>query len=118
MNSKERRYDLFLEDILNSINLIEEYIGELEFKEFKQSRMVVDAVIRNFEIIGEAAKNIPPDIQIKYPEIPWKKMYNLRNLISHVYFGIDYEMIWEIVKRNLPLNKIDIIKIIEKEKHT
>ncbi len=56
MNSKERRYDLFLEDILNSIKLIEEYIGTLEFKEFKQSRMVVDAVIRNFEIIGEAAK--------------------------------------------------------------
>ena len=117
MNLKERRYDLFLEDILNSINLIEEYIGILEFKEFKQSRMVVDAVIRNFEIIGEAAKNIPADIQNKYPEVPWRKMNNLRNLISHVYFGIDYEMIWEIVKNNLPENKSEIIKIIEKEKN-
>jgi len=117
MNLKERRYDLFLEDILNSINLIEEYIGILEFNEFKQSRMVVDAVIRNFEIIGEAAKNIPADIQNKYPEIPWRKMNNLRNLISHVYFGIDYEMIWEIVKNNLPENKTEIIKIIEKEKN-
>jgi uncharacterized protein with HEPN domain len=118
MKSKERRYDLYLEDKLNSINLIEEYIGVLEFKDFKQSRMVVDAVIRNFEIIGEAAKNIPLNIQIKYPEIPWKKMYNLRNLISHVYFGIDYEMIWEIVKNNLPENKIDLIKIIEKEENS
>lgn len=78
--------------------------------------MIVDAVIRNFEIIGEASKNIPSDIQIKYSEIPWKKMYNLRNLISHEYFGIDYAMIWEIVKNNLPKNRIDLERIIKNEK--
>jgi uncharacterized protein with HEPN domain len=116
MKSSERRFDLFLEDMNNSINLIEEYIGDNDYKSFKMNRMAVDAVIRNFEIIGEAAKNIPLEIQIKYPEIPWKKMYNLRNLISHEYFGIDYEMIWEIVKKNLPQNKIDLQKIIRKEK--
>ncbi len=51
-----------------------------------------------FEIIGEASKNIPIEVQEKYPEIPWRKMYGLRNLIAHEYFGIDYEMIWEIAK--------------------
>lgn len=80
MTSKDRRYDLYLEDMLNSIKQIEEYIGDNDFKNFKMTRIIVDAVIRNFEIIGEASKNIPSDIQIKYPEIPWKKMYNLRNL--------------------------------------
>jgi uncharacterized protein with HEPN domain len=77
--------------------------------------MVVDAVVRNFEIIGEASKNIPEEIQLKYPEIPWKKMYGLRNLISHEYFGVDYEMIWEIATVNLPKNISDLQRIIEKE---
>ena len=80
--------------------------------------MIVDAIIRNFEIIGEASKNVPAEIKNKCPEIPWKKMYGLRNLIAHEYFGIDYEMIWEISKNNLPQNSIDIRNIIEKEKRT
>lgn len=78
--------------------------------------MVVDAVVRNFEVIGEASKYLPADIKEKYPEIPWKKMYGLRNLISHEYFGIDYEMIWEIAKNNIPKNKADLERIIKEEK--
>ena len=95
---------------------IEEYIGDKDFISFKQNYLIVDATVRNFEIIGEASKMIPTEIQLKYPEIPWKKMYSLRNLISHEYFGIDYEMIWEIAKNNLPQNIIDIRNIIEIEK--
>ena len=91
-------------------------MGDIDFKKIKQNYMVVDAIIRNFEIIGEASKNIPVDVQKKYPEIPWKKMYGLRNLISHEYFGIDYEMIWEIAKNNLPQNRVDLIEIIREEK--
>jgi len=96
---------------------ITEYIEGKEFKDFKQNYMVVDAVVRNFEIIGEAAINIPENIRKKYPEIPWKKMYGLRNLISHEYFGIDYEMIWEIAKTNLPKNIEDLRRIIDEEKN-
>ena len=77
--------------------------------------MVVDAVVRNFEIIGEAAKNIPDQIKEKYPEIPWKKMYGLRNLISHEYFGVDYEMIWQIITEDLPQNMKDMSKILKTE---
>jgi len=95
---------------------IDEYIAGLDFSEFKMNYMVVDAVIRNFEIIGEASKNVPEELQKKYPEIPWKKMNGLRNLIAHEYFGIDYEMIWEIAKNNLPQNKSDLISIIENDK--
>ena len=116
MSPIKREFILYLEDMLQSMDRIEEYLSSLDFKKFKQTYLVVDAIIRNFEIIGEVSKNIPTYIQQKYPEIPWKKMYGLRNLIAHEYFGIDYEMIWEIAKRNLPQNRIDLIEIIKKEK--
>lgn len=116
MTPISRDYILYLEDMLTSILRIEEYIGDMDFREFKMNYMVVDAIIRNFEIIGEASKNIPMEIKNKYPEIPWKEMYGLRNLIAHEYFGIDYEMIWEISKNNLPQNANDLKKIVKKEK--
>ena len=118
MTSISRDYNLYIEDMLTSMQRIEEYIGEMGFREFKMNYLVVDAIIRNFEIIGEASKNITPEIKDKYPEIPWKKMYGLRNLIAHEYFGIDYEMIWEISKKNLPQNSIDIKNILENDKST
>jgi uncharacterized protein with HEPN domain len=116
MSPVKREFILYLEDMLQSMNRIEEYLGELDFRKFKMNYLVVDAIIRNFEIIGEASKNIPADIQEKYPEVPWRKMYGLRNLIAHEYFGIDYEMIWEIAKKNLPQNRIDLQAIIKKGK--
>ncbi len=116
MNPLKREFVLYLEDMLQSMNRIEEYPGELDFEKFKMNYLVVDAIIRNLEVIGEASKNIPIDIQGKYPEIPWRKMVGLRNLIAYEYFGIDYEMIWEIAKKNLPQNQIDLQKIIKKEK--
>ncbi len=115
MNHPNRRFSIYLEDILTSILRIEEYMGDMEFIEFKRNYLVVDAVVRNFEIIGEASKNIPEKIHHKYPSIPWRKMIGLRNLISHEYFGIDYEMIWTIAKNSLPQNRIDIQMIIETE---
>ncbi len=116
MRPIEREYILYLEDMRQSMERIEEYLGDLDFTHFKMNYMVVDAIIRNFEIIGEASKNIPKNVQIKYPEIPWKKMYGLRNLIAHEYFGIDYEMIWEIEKNNLPQNRKDLQSILKIEK--
>jgi uncharacterized protein with HEPN domain len=116
MRPEDRRYGFYLEDMLVSMERIQEYIGELEFIQFKQRYMVVDAVIRNFEIIGEASKHIPGEIIAKYPEIPWKKMYGLRNIVTHEYFGIDYEMIWEIAKNDLPKNQKDLQRLIESER--
>lgn len=115
MNAAKRRFDIYLDDILISISRIDEYIGDMDFIEFKRNYLIVDAVIRNFEIIGEASKNIPESIRLRYPSVPWKKMIGLRNLISHEYFGVDYEMIWTITKESLPQNKIDIQMIIEAE---
>ena len=115
MKPEERHYKLYLEDMLLSMKRIEEYINGLDFVKFKQKYIIVDAVVRNFEIIGEAAKQIPIEIQEKYPEIPWKKMYGLRNLIIHEYFGLDYELIWQIAKTQLPQNTNDLERILNNE---
>ena len=116
MSSEKRDFILYLEDMLLSMERIEEYIGSLDFEAFKTNYLVVDAVVRNLEIIGEASKNVPESLKEECPEVPWGKMYGLRNLIAHEYFGVDYEMIWQIAKNNLPENKIDIEKILKTEK--
>lgn len=115
MSPIERDYLVYLEDMLLSMDRIEEYTDNLDFRKFKMNYLIVDAVVRNFEIIGEASKKVPTRIQERYPEIPWRKMYGLRNLIAHEYFGIDYEMLWEIAKFNLPQNRINLIECIKKE---
>lgn len=101
--------------MLLSIERIEEYITNSSFDDFKNDYKTVDAVIRNFEIIGEASKNIPNSIKEKYPKVPWPEMYLLRNKVSHEYFGIDYEIIWDVSKNYLPENKIQIQAILNKE---
>lgn len=90
----ENRSDkLFLEDLLTAKSRIAEYTEGYNFDQFKQDYKTVDAVIRNFEIIGEASKKISDKIRDVNPEIPWQEMYYLRNRVMHEYFGIDYEII-------------------------
>ncbi len=107
---------MFLEDILLCIDRIAEYIGNYSFEEFRNDYKTVDAVIRNFEIIGEASKNIPPEIKEKYPDVPWAEMYLMRNKVTHEYFGVDYEIIWDIASNYLPGNKTQIKSILEQVK--
>jgi len=106
---------MYLEDIQLSMSRISEYIANLDFISFKRDYKTVDAVVRNFEIIGEASKNLPDSITNKYPAIPWKEMYYLRNKVSHEYFGIDYEIIWDVATNYLPDNKSEIDRIVERE---
>ena len=95
---------------------IAEYINGLTFIQFKQDYRTVDAVIRNFEIIGEASRNLPVEIKEKYPHVPWSEMYLLRNKVSHEYFGIDYEIIWDIAVNYLPENKVQLEEVLSAEK--
>ncbi len=81
---------------------IQQYTHGMSYETFIANNMVVDAVIRNLEIIGEASKNIPADIQEKHPEVPWKRMIGLRNIMIHEYFGVDLRIVWKIVTSNLP----------------
>ena len=115
MKKEDRSFLMYLEDIKTGMDRIAEYIHGLQFIDFKRDYKTVDAVIRNFEIIGEASKNLPEEIKVKYKEMPWGEMYLLRNKISHEYFGIDYEIIWDIAMNYLPKNKIQMIEIIINE---
>ena len=109
---------MYLQDMLTGIERIDHYIEGFNFKQFKQDYKTVDAVIRNFEVIGEAAKNLPEEIKSKYPEVPWSEMYLLRNKISHEYFGVDYEIIWDVATNYLPENKKQIEAILKEEENT
>lgn len=106
---------MYLTDIQTAMSRIAEYLEGSSFPEFKRDYKTVDAVIRNFEVIGEASKNLPAKIKLKYSEIPWDEMYLLRNKVSHEYFGVDYEIIWDVATNYLPENKIQIDKILAGE---
>jgi len=115
VKKEDRTYHMYLTDIQTAMSRIAEYIKDYSFPEFKKDYKTVDAVIRNFEVIGEASKNLPFEIKTKYPEVPWNEMYLLRNKVSHEYFGIDYEIIWDIATNYLPENKIQIDTILANE---
>jgi uncharacterized protein with HEPN domain len=106
-----RGFRLYLEDILTSINKIQNYIDDSSLDDFVKEEMKVDAVVRNLEIIGEASRNIPVEIKEKYQDIDWRKISDFRNLLAYEYFGIDYEILWDIVATKLePLqSKIQLI---------
>ena len=116
MKKGKRTYILYLEDIRLAMIRIMEYIEGYDFVDFKKDFKTVDAVIRNFEIIGEAANKLPDELKEKYNDVPWSEMYLLRNKISREYFGIDYEIIWDIAKNYIPVNKNQIDQIIKEEK--
>ncbi len=109
----KRDYIQYLEDIIESINNIEEYVNGFTFNTFIEDKKTIDAVIRNFEIIGEASKNIPMDIKEKYKEVPWKIMSDMRNILIHEYFGIKLDIIWKTINERLPELKKSILNLIK-----
>ena len=100
MSEKSPR--IYLEDILTSISRIEEYTQKLSFENFRSDQKTVDAVVRNLEVIGEAAKNIPESFTGKHSDLPWREMVSMRNKIIHEYFGIDINILWQTIKEDLP----------------
>ena len=81
----------------------------------QQNRILALALVKELEIIGEAANNISSDCQLKYPDIPWKDMIGMRNRLVHAYFGINYDIVWRTVTESLPIVLRDIEVIIEQE---
>ncbi|MEW6027191.1 MAG: DUF86 domain-containing protein [Planctomycetota bacterium] len=112
----KREYRLFLKDILTSARKIIEYAGNKSRKDLARNQMLTDAVARNLEIIGEAVKNIPADIKHKHQEIEWKKIAGLRDILVHEYFGIDYDVLWDIVRNKVPQLKEQISLALKSEK--
>lgn len=96
-----RDYKVHLEDILEAVRKIRTYTAELSLDTFTADSKTFDAVIRNLEIIGEAARGVPDLIRSKHPEVDWKRIAGLRNILIHEYFGVDAEIIWDIVQNKL-----------------
>ena len=108
----KRNYTLYLKDILQCINSIEEFVDKMDFEDFITDDKTSSAVIRKFEIIGEAVKKIPDEIKINYPNNPWKEIAGMRDRLIHFYFGVDYKLVWETIKKRLPELKLLVEKIL------
>ena len=106
----KRNAKLLVEDILESCYKIMEYTKEISFEEFVADTKTIDAVVRNFEIIGEAANRLPEEFKDSYPSIDWFRIRGFRNRIVHDYFGIDYSIVWQVKETYLP----QLIKNLEK----
>ena len=91
-----------ISDIIDSIQKIQKYVEEMEFDDFQKDAKTIDVVIRNFIIIGEAARNVPDDVSTKYPNIPWRVMGDMRNFAIHEYWGVEMRTIWKTIKDDLP----------------
>ncbi len=107
----KRVYTDYIQDILDSIQDIENFIQDMSFADFKDDRKTINAVVRSIEIIGEASKKIPKNLRDSRPEIPWKKMTGMRDKLTHAYFGIDLEIIWKVASEEIKQIKPGILKI-------
>ncbi len=97
----KRDYFLYVDDILEAIRRIETYTKGLNFEGFEQSNLIIDAVIRNLDVIGEAANKIPKEMREANPEIPWRNMIDFRNILIHEYFGVDLSIVWVVATQNI-----------------
>lgn len=98
----DRPVDLLLDDMVERIERINRYVGGMSREAFLADSKTIDSVVRNLEVIGEAANRLPPEFCARHPEIPWRRIVGLRNRIVHEYFDVDIDLVWEIVSSELP----------------
>lgn len=108
-----RDYKLYLKDILDAMERIEEFVEDMSFEKFKEDDKTSSAVVKKFEIIGEASKNVPEGIKQKYTQVPWKEMAGMRDKLIHIYFGVNYRLVWTAIKERIPQLKPLIKKILD-----
>jgi len=113
-----REWKFFIKDIYDAIQHIKAFVGTMKRKEFLADEKTKSAVAFKIENIGEAAKNIPKEIKAKYKGLPWKDMAGMRDKITHFYFGINYRVVWSVVKKELPAIEPAIAKMLSDLKPT
>ncbi len=107
-----REWKFFVQDIYDAMQHIKEFVGTMKRKEFLADEKTRSAVAFKIENIGEASKNIPKEIKTKYKDLPWTDMARMRDKITHFYFGINYKVVWSVVKKELPAIEPAVAKIL------
>ncbi len=97
-----RPQSLYLGDILSAADQVAAFVHDLDYAGFLSHAMAKSAVVWQLVIVGEAARSISPDLREAHPDVPWKLLSGMRNRLAHAYFGIDYEIVWEVAHRELP----------------
>ena len=113
-----RDFRLYLKDIVEAMIAIQAFVEGMDFEAFAADDKTSSAVIRKFEILGEATKNVPDEIRQKYPQVPWRQMAGMRDRLIHAYFGVDYALVWQTIENRIPPLKPIIEQIrqdVEKE---
>lgn len=90
-----------IEDMLDALRTVQRFTGELSEAQFRADRRTIDAVVRNLEVAGEAARHMPDEVRTRFPELPWQDLADLRNVLSHEYFGVDLGLLWQAVTAEL-----------------
>jgi len=108
-----RKWTIRVTDILTCIAKIRRYTKGYTFDDFQGDEKTIDSVLRNLEIIGEAARQIPPDVRAAYPELPWAEMFTMRNIVIHEYHGVNLSIIWHTIKEDLPPLVSPLKRILE-----
>mgnify|MGYP001587272213 CR=1 FL=1 len=109
---KKRDHKLFVKDIVDAMEHIEEFVSDMSLDELEADEKTSSAVIRKFEIIGEAVKHVPNKIKDKSKDIQWKSMAGMRDRLIHAYFGIDYNLVWAAIKNEIPKLKPKLKKVL------
>jgi uncharacterized protein with HEPN domain len=102
---------LLLEDMLAAVQKIERYIAGMDQQSFRQDEKTLDAVVRNLEVLGEAARQLPWDFLAMHPDVPWHLISGMRNRIIHEYFGLDLDLVWQVLQHDLPQLRIWLEKL-------
>ena len=103
----------YLAHIRDAIETIEEYLKGVTYEQFTSSKMIIDAVVRELEIIGEASNNLSPQFKQENPKIQWRRMKDMRNFLIHEYFGVNTKVVWDTCKNDIPLFKSFVTKSLD-----
>jgi uncharacterized protein with HEPN domain len=113
--SEKRSFSLLLYDILQSIQKIEEFTRDLSFDQLMDDERTKDAILRNLQVIGDASKNFPKTLISKHPEVDWSGIAGLRDIITHRYFRVDWNLLWKSIHEELPVLKVQVQNLMKEK---